>query len=88
MVVPSLSHPDPYQHHDGHCAEANQAGYALQVISSFENVADERKQLASIGARALDGLVVYPRLHEASLEFYRPLAAQKPLVMVDRYVSG
>jgi GntR family transcriptional regulator of arabinose operon len=88
MMVPSLSHPYLISIMTGIAREANRAGYALQVISSFENPADERKQLESLAERALDGVIVYPRLTEASLGLYRALAARKPLVMVDRYVAG
>lgn len=88
MVVPSLSHPYLISIMTGIAREANRAGYALQVISSFENPVDERKQLESLAERSLDGVIVYPRLTEASLGLYRALAAKKPLVMVDRYVSG
>jgi DNA-binding LacI/PurR family transcriptional regulator len=89
MVVPYLSHPYLISIMAGIAREANRAGFALQVISSFENPAEERKQLESLTEdRALDGLIVYPRLNESSLNLYRNVSEKKPMVMVDRYVSG
>ena len=88
MVVPSLNHPFLSSIMTGVARAANLAGYALQVISYFEDPAVERKQVTSIAEGTLDGLIVYPRLYEANLGLYRALAAKKPLVMVDRYLAG
>jgi len=88
LVLPYFAHPYLVNILTGVARAANQAGYALQVISYFENSAEEKRQIASLADRALDGLIVYPRPYEANLSDYRILAAKKPLVMVDRYLPG
>lgn len=88
MVLPSLSHPYLISIMTGIAREANRAGFALQVISSFENPIEEQTQLQNLAEQALNGLIVYPRLSEANLNLYRTLSEKKPLVMVDRYIPG
>jgi DNA-binding LacI/PurR family transcriptional regulator len=86
MVVPSLSHPYLISIMSGIARQANQAGCALQVISSFENAAEERRQLENAAVRALDGMIVYPRHIETNLASYRAISLEKPVVMIDRYL--
>jgi LacI family transcriptional regulator len=64
--------------------EATEAGYTLLLANSSEDRDRERKSLAALTARRVDGLIVAPAAHSSARDLDDIRRAGTPIVLMDR----
>ena len=84
LVVTNVSQPAFAEMVRGVEHEATDAGYTLLLANSNEDKERERKSLAALTARRVDGLIVAPAAHSSWRELQQIRRAGTPVVLMDR----
>jgi len=87
LVVTNVSQPAFAEMVRGVEHEAAEAGYTLLLANSNEDKDRERKSLAALTARRVDGLIVAPAAHSSWRELRDIRQAGTPVVLMDRTSS-
>src|SRR4051794_25700034 len=87
LVVSNVAEPVFGEMVRGVESEAARAGYTLLLANSGEDPAHEKRALAALTARRVDGLIVAPAANSSARELEAIRRAGTPIVLMDRSSS-